>query len=68
LYLGEDGKLSSATNSVEHTIEEFNGVSRIGNDKKPGFPSRFFKGAIDDVRVYGRALSAEEIKQLAQLP
>ena len=68
LYLGEDGKLSSAINSVEHSIEEFNGVSRIGNDKKPDFPSRSFKGAIDDVRVYDRALSAEEIKQLAQSP
>ncbi len=68
LYLREDEKLSSAINSVEHSTEEFNGVSRIGNDKKPGFPSRYFKGMIDDVRVYGRALSAEEIKQLAQLP
>jgi len=68
LYLGEDGKLSSAINSVEHSMEEFNGVSRIGNDKKPGFPPRFFKGAIDDVRIYDRALSMEEIKQLAKLP
>jgi len=64
LYLGENGKLSLATNIVEHSIEEFNGVTRIGNDKKPGFPPRFFKGVIDDVRIYDRALSPEQIGQL----
>jgi len=67
LYLGEDGKLSSATNRVCHSIEEFNGVTRIGNDKKPGFPPRFFKGVVDDVRIYDRALSPEEIRELANL-
>jgi len=65
LYLGEDGKLASATNKVCHGIEEFNGVTRIGHDKKPNFPPRFFKGAIDDVRIYDRALSPEEIEELA---
>lgn len=30
-------------------------------------PDRFFKGVIDDVRVYSRALSASEIKQLYNL-
>ncbi len=61
LYLGCDGKLSSATNAVKHSIEEFNGVTHIGNDEKPGFAPRFFKGMIDDVRIYDRALSPEEI-------
>jgi hypothetical protein len=65
LYLSEDGKLASATNKVSHDIEEFNGVTRIGHDKKPNFPPRFFKGAIDDVRIYDRALSAGEIEELA---
>ena len=67
LYLWEDGKLSSAANAVEHSIEEFNGVTRIGNDKKPGFPPRFFKGVIDDVRIYDRALSPEQIRELTNL-
>ncbi|MHC4418383.1 MAG: LamG domain-containing protein [Planctomycetota bacterium] len=67
LYLGKDGKLTSATNSVNHAIEEFNGATRIGHDKKPDFPPRFFKGLIDDVRVYDRALSSAEIAKLAEL-
>jgi hypothetical protein len=67
LYLGKDGKLTSATNSVNHAIEEFNGATRIGHDKKPDFPPRFFKGLIDDVRIYDRALSSAEIAKLAEL-
>ena len=67
LYLGCDGKLSSATNDVEHSKEEFNGVTHIGNDEKPGFAPRFFKGMIDDVRIYDMALSEEEIRELANL-
>lgn len=64
LYLGQDGKLGSAVNMVNHDIEEFNGATRIGHDKKPDFPPRFFKGTIDDVRFYDRALSETEIEQL----
>ncbi len=66
LYLGKDGKLTSATNTVNHAIEEFNGVTRIGHDKKPDFPPRFFKGFIDDVRIYDRVLSSTEIAKLAE--
>ncbi|UCE99726.1 MAG: LamG domain-containing protein, partial [Planctomycetota bacterium] len=68
LYMCCDGKLTSATNDVNHCIEEFNGVTHIGNDKKPDFPSRYFKGLIDDVRVYDSALSAEEVMGLAKSP
>jgi Concanavalin A-like lectin/glucanases superfamily len=32
------------------------------------FATRFFNGAIDDVRLYNRALSAEEIQELYQEP
>ena len=64
LYLGEDGVLDSATNETAHDIEEFNGMLRIGNDKKPGQAPRFFRGCIDDVRVYNRALTEAEIREL----
>ncbi|MHC4637407.1 MAG: LamG domain-containing protein, partial [Planctomycetota bacterium] len=30
----------------------------------PGYPTGFFPGAIDDVRVYDRALSSEEVEEL----
>jgi hypothetical protein len=37
---------------------------RIGKDHE----NRFFSGAVDDVRIYGRALSAGEVKILARIP
>jgi hypothetical protein len=64
LYLGEEGEVRSATNEVANEIEEFNGVVRIGHDKKPGYPPRYFRGQIDDVRIYDRPLSEVEIKRL----
>ena len=62
LYLGQDGILSSATNSISHDIEEFDGVTRIGHDVHTD--GRFFRGTIDDVHVYNYALSEEEVKAL----
>lgn len=39
----------------------------IGGDVDDDNPTSFFVGVIDDVRLYGRALSATEIRELAQL-
>ena len=64
LYLAADGVIRSATNETANDIEEFNGTLRIGNDKKPGHPPRYFRGQIDDVRIYDRPLSNTEIKQI----
>ena len=62
LYLGKDGTLSSAANPINHAMEEFDGFTFIGSDGL--WDGRFFKGSIDDVRIYDGALSAEEILQL----
>jgi len=62
LYLYKDGKLHSATNTVNHSIEEFDGVTRIGSD--PLYKDRYFAGTIDEVRIYSFALSEAEIKAL----
>jgi len=62
LYMGENGILSPATNVLNHDIEEFDGVTRIGSDSLNGL--RHFKGTIDDVRIYDRALSPVEIGKL----
>jgi len=62
LYLGQDGILSSATNSISHDIEEFDGVTRIGHDVHTD--GRFFRGTIDDVRIYNYALSQGEIAEI----
>ncbi len=58
-----DGTLYSKSQTVNHAIEEFNGITRIGHDPDG---SRYFKGAIDDVRVYSEALSAARIHTLIQ--
>ena len=62
LYMGEDGTLSSVTNKISHDIEEFDGVTRIGHDTHSD--GRHFKGIIDDVRIYSRALSPAEVASL----
>lgn len=63
VYLSHNGVLTSAANNRQHDPEEFNGVTRIGNNAQK--ESRFFKGLIRDVRIYDRQLSADEIRQLA---
>jgi outer membrane lipoprotein-sorting protein len=62
LYMGEDGRLSSKTNTIDHRIEEFDGVTRIGHDTHT--EGRYFKGTIDDVRIYNYALSQAEVEAL----
>ena len=58
LYM--DG-LFSASTSVDNSLPAPNGTFRIGSIWNL---STFYRGGIDDVRVYNRALSAEEISQL----
>jgi len=53
----------SATNTTNHAIEQFNGVTYLGRD--PGQSARYFDGQIDDARIYNRALDAGEIATLA---
>ncbi len=56
-----NGILKDTTN-VGGPIDDDNGILRIGSDDL-GF---YFDGTIDDVRIYDRALAAEEIWQLYQ--
>jgi hypothetical protein len=60
LYLNTGTGLRSATNTTTHAIEEFNAISYLGWDQNS--ITRRFKGALDDVRVCNRALSATEIQ------
>jgi len=48
-----------ASRAQTGTIEVSDGALRIGGDT--AFADEFFQGAIDEVRVYNRALSAAEI-------
>ena len=62
LYLNTGGGFQSATNTTTHALEEFNATSYFGWDALDS--NRRFKGALDDVRVCNRALSAGELQAL----
>lgn len=62
LYLGQGGVLATATNVITHTPEEFDGKLVLGRDA--GFSNRYFKGSLDDVRVYDHALTQAEVEAL----
>ena len=61
LYLnGELDETDSATGNIIPTSHNL----MIGGDPNPAIFGRFFDGAIDEVRIYNRALSESEIKEL----
>ncbi len=59
IYMHDGTSLQSASNIKAHTAEEFTGTTGIGAN--PAFSDRDFKGDIDDVRIYRKALDASEI-------
>ena len=61
-YTGGLGSTSGGAGNSEPIIL---GASNNGA-KKPGETRYHFKGALDDVRVYDRALAAKEIAELAR--
>ncbi len=54
----------SAPGSILPSASDLN----IGRDPSHPFQDRYFDGAIDDVRIYNRALSAGEINQIYNVP
>lgn len=58
-----NGTLSNSTSSVPSIIEDTTASLFVGC-RKPGYGH--FKGALDEVRLYARALSADEIAALAK--
>ncbi|WP_035611424.1 LamG-like jellyroll fold domain-containing protein [Haloferula sp. BvORR071] len=59
IYMDPGTGLVSATNGISHAIEEFNGLTCIGQDTSGS--SRTFNGWIDEVALFNRSLSAAEI-------
>ena len=49
------------------STEEFNGITTIGAWDGEGSPYLFFNGDIDDVVIWNRALSSDEIKFIRQM-
>lgn len=62
LWLDDGVTRTSATNVYPHEPEAFDDVLRLGHDAGG---ARYFRGAIDDVRVHPYALTASEIATLA---
>lgn len=61
LYLNGIGSTRTAT----HAVVDFNSVFQFGIDRSN--TSRNFKGLMDEVCIYNRALSADEIRELMNL-
>ncbi len=59
IYMDSGAGLVYATNGISHAIEEFNGLTCIGQDTTSN--SRTFNGWIDEVALFNRSLSAAEI-------
>ena len=60
IYMDNVLKSSLAVTSSIEMSSSF----RIGNDNEPTPPTRFFKGFIDDVRIYNLALNTSDISLL----
>ncbi|OWY19109.1 hypothetical protein C7N43_31550 [Sphingobacteriales bacterium UPWRP_1] len=55
----------AATNTTTVNIEEFNSNMQIGRDPNGG--ARYYKGLMDEVCIYNRTLSQNEIRELMHL-
>ncbi|MCW1923751.1 Ig-like domain-containing protein [Luteolibacter arcticus] len=64
LHLRTAAGLQSATHATEITSEAFNSWMYLAWE--PGNPARYFKGWLDDVRVYNQTLSPAHIESLYQ--
>ncbi len=60
----EDGVEKSSTSYVGSITTSDTGVLAIGRDD--GYSTRYLNGSLDDVRIYNRALSADEVTRLYQ--
>ena len=56
-------RIQTSTGVVSGAMGNTTGTLKIGQ-QKGGFPTRFFAGTIDDVRVYNRVLTAKEVTAL----
>jgi hypothetical protein len=64
LYLGSGGALNSAVNVTPHPNESLSASGEIGHQPGRGIDDRVFKGSIDEVAVFKRSLSFDEINAL----
>lgn len=58
-----DGRLVKTASETGNNIG-FHGTPTIGASDHSGTRASYFQGSIDDIRIYGRALSSEEIRAI----
>lgn len=63
LYLGSHGVLLSATNSIAHDVEPWDGPTAIGADTL-SVPGGVFNGKLDEVAVFNYTLSPAQVAAL----
>lgn len=64
-YMDDGSGLVTVAHNSTQQVVTFGSALRLGRDPNGG-PPRYFKGLLDDMRVYDAALSAEEILALSQ--
>ncbi|MCF7730745.1 MAG: response regulator [Akkermansiaceae bacterium] len=62
LYLDAGAGLQSATHVMSHGVLPMTGAFLIGHDKATNVGRCYWNGALDDVRIWNKALSPEELQ------
>ena len=65
IYLMNANGLAASTHVYPHIVQSFNSPSLIGEDNADGGPGqRSFNGTIDDVAVFNRALTGDQVASI----
>jgi hypothetical protein len=59
IYMCDGTIWSAATNAISHAIQPFAGLVRVGTD---GGTNRWFNGLIDEVTVYNKTLTSQQLR------
>ena len=65
IYINGAISASTVTGTIPSSIGDDTGVFAIGAEDINNTPKNFYDGIIDEIRVYSRALSSADIRQLA---
>jgi hypothetical protein len=66
IYLMNANGLTASTHAYPHVVQSFSGATLIGEDSADGgaFGQRSFNGTIDNVTVYNKALTGDQVAAL----
>jgi len=62
IYLGTNGTLNASTQTINLPKQAFDSSLLIGYDPSSG--SRLFKGKLDEIAIFSRSLTADDVQQL----